>query len=148
MDANALAAALAADLRANWRRRGVAGAGILVALIVIYKLAMAFVFTDENRQAGEEIVAAVEAFKAGNKRYPERLAELQPKYLGRIPRPAPRSNFIYAVASDGTVAWFGYQKPGGGLSEYATDARRWRDIDYDESEALRMRTKEFVMGSK
>ena len=124
------------------------GAGALLALIVIYKLVVIFVLTDENRPAGEEIVAAVEAFKLGNKRYPGKLAELQPKYLGKIPRPAPGTNFVYGVSSDGTAAWFGYQRSRGGLSEYDSGTRKWRDIEYDDSDALRMRTKDFVMGPK
>ena len=123
-------------------------AGILVALIVIYKLVVIFVLTDENRPAGEEIVAAIEAFKQGNKRYPEKLAQLQPKYLGRIPRPAPGTNFVYGVSSDGAAAWFGYQTSGGGLREYASETRKWREVDYSDSDALRMGTKEFVIGPK
>ena len=148
MNAHALANALVADLRTNWRRRSVVAAGILVALIVIYKLVVVFVLADENRPAGEEIVAAIEAFKQGNKRYPEKLAQLQPKYLGRIPRPAPGTNFVYGVSADGGAAWFGYQTSGGGLSEYATEARKWREVDYSDSDALRMGTKEFVIGPK
>ena len=148
MNANALASALVTELRTNWRRSAVVGAGVLIALIAIYELVVTFVLTDENRPAGKQIVAAVEAFKQGNKRYPEHLAELQPRYLATIPRPAAGTNFVYAISSDGTVAWFGYQTSSGGISEYATDTRKWRDIEYDDSEALRMRTKEFVMGSR
>jgi hypothetical protein len=148
MNANALASALVADFRTNWRRRSVVGAGILVALVVIYKLVATFVLTGENRQAGEEIVAAIEAFKQGNKRYPEKLAQLQPKYLGKMPLPAPETSFVYAVSPDGAAAWFGYQTSRGGLSEYGSGTRKWRDIEYQESEALRMGTKEFVIGRK
>jgi len=144
MDANALARALLARLRTRWRRDAVIGAVVIVGAVTAYKLLVTFVLTEENRPAGEEIVAAVEAFKAGNKRYPGKLAELQPKYLGNIPRPAPGTNFIYAVSSDGASAWFGYQKSRGGLSEYSSGTRKWRDIDYDDSDALRMMTKEFV----
>jgi hypothetical protein len=148
VNANALARALVADLRTNWRRRSVVGAGVLVALVVIYKLVVIFVLTDENRRAGEEIVAAIEAFKQGNKRYPEKLAQLQPKYLGKIPLPAPGTNFVYAASSDGTAAWFGYQTSGGGLTEYGSGTRKWREVEYYESDALRMSTKEFVIGPK
>ena len=148
MNANALASAVVTELRTNWRRWSVVGAGTLVALIVTYKMVVVFVLTDENRPAGEEIVAAVEAFKLGNKRYPEKLAQLQPKYLGKIPKPAPGTNFVYAVSSDGTAAWFGYQTSRGGLSEYQSATRKWREIEYDDSEALRMTTKEFVIGPK
>ena len=148
MNANALASALVTGLRANWRRSAILGAGAVVGLVIVYELIAIFVLTDENRPAGKEIVAAVEAFKAGSKRYPEHLADLQPKYLEKIPRPAPGTNYVYAVSSDGTTAWFGYQTSRGGFSEYASDTRKWRDIDYDDSEALRMPTKEFVMGPK
>jgi len=148
MNANALASALVTELRANWRRWSVVGAGSLVGLIVAYKMVVIFVLTDVNRPAGEEIVAAVEAYKVSNKRYPEKLAQLQPKYIGKIPQPAPGTNFVYAVSSDGTVAWFGYQASSGGLSEYGSGTRKWRDIEYDDSDALRMGTKEFVMGPK
>ncbi len=148
MNAKALASALVTELRTNWRRASVVGAGALIALIVIYELVVIFVLSDKNRPAGEEIVAAVEAFKVGNKHYPERLAELQPKYLGKVPQPAPGTNFVYAVSSDGTAAWFGYQTSRGGLSEYRSATRKWREIEYDDSEALRMTTKEFVMGPK
>ena len=148
MDAKALAAALVNDLRANWLRRCILGAVVLVALVVIYKLVVVTVITDENRPAGDEIVAALEAFKLRNTRYPEKLADLQPKYLGKIPRPVPGTNFVYGVSSDGTGAWFGYQTLRGGLSEYGSDTRKWRDIEYDDSDALRRRTKEFVMGPK
>jgi hypothetical protein len=148
MNANMIASALVAELRTAWRKWAiVAGVG-LVVLVVLYKLVMIFVLTDENRPASEEIVAAVEAYKVSNKRYPEKLAQLQPKYLGKIPRPAPGTNFVYGVSSDGTAAWVGYQTSRGGLTEYDSSTRKWRDIDYDDSDALRMRTKEFVMGPK
>jgi len=141
------ASALVTELRANWRKWAiVAGVG-LVVLVVVYKLAVFFV-TDENRPAGEEIVAAVEAYKAGNKRYPENLAQLQPKYLGKIPRPAPGTNFVYATSPDGAAAWFGYQTRGDVFCEYDSGTRKWRNLEYDQSDALRMRTKEFVIGPK
>jgi len=141
------ASALVTELRANWRKWAiVAGVG-LVVLVVVYKLAVFFV-TDENRPAGEEIVAAVEAYKAGNKRYPENLVQLQPKYLGKIPRPAPGTNFVYATSPDGAAAWFGYQTRGDVFCEYDSGTRKWRNLEYDQSDALRMRTKEFVIGPK
>jgi hypothetical protein len=94
------------------------------------------------------IVAAVEAYKVSNKRYPEKLAELQPKYLGKIPRPAPGTNFVYASSSDGAAAWFGYQTLRDVFVEYDSRTRTWQELEYDQSEALRIRTKEFVMGPK
>ena len=148
MNANALASALVTELRANWRRWSVVGAGSLVGLIVAYKMVVIFVLTDVNRPAGEEIVAAVEAYKVSNKRYPEKLAQLQPKYLGKVPKPAPGTNFVYAASQDGAAAWFGYQTLRDVFCEYDSRTRRWQNLDYDQSDALRQQVKEFVMGPK
>jgi hypothetical protein len=145
---NAFARALVDDLRTNWRRRSVLGAAVLVALVVVYKLVVITVLTDENRRAGEEIVAAIEAFKQQNKRYPEKLAQLQPKYLGKIPLPARGTNFVYAASSDGTAAWFGYQTQQDTFNEYDTRTRKWQRLEYEDSEALRVQAREFVLGPK
>jgi len=32
--------------------------------------------------------------------------------------------------------------------EYDSGTRKWRNLEYDQSDALRMRTKEFVIGPK
>jgi len=135
-------------LRTRWPRAAVIALGTLAGVYVAYRLAMGFVFTDENRPAGEEIVAAVEAYKAANKRYPENLELLQPKYVGKIPSPAPGTNFVYAIPSDGSAAWFGYQTSRGMLSEYDSQTRKWRELDFDDSHALRMPTKQFVLGPR
>ena len=147
MNANQIATALVTELRTRWRKWAiVAGVG-LVGLVVLYKV-FVVVVTDENRPAGEEIVAAVEAYKVSNKRYPEKLAQLQPKYLGMIPKPAPGTNFVYAASSDGAAAWFGYQTLRDVFCEYDSRTRKWQNLEYDESDALRQQTKEFVMGPK
>jgi hypothetical protein len=148
MNANMIASALVAELRTAWRKWAiVAGAG-LVVLVVVYKFLMVSVLTDENRPAGEEIVAAVEAYKVSNKRYPEKLAQLQPKYLGKIPKPVPGTNFVYASSPDGAAAWFGYQTLLDVFCEYDSRTRKWQNREYDDSDALRQQTKEFVMGPK
>jgi hypothetical protein len=148
MNANAIASALVTELRTAWRKWAIVAGVSVVGVFVLYKLATKVVFADENRPAGEEIVAAVEAYKVGHKHYPEKLAELQPKYLAKIPKPAPGTNFVYASSSDGSTAWFGYQTLGDAFREYNSGTHKWQDLEYDQSEALRMRTKEFVMGPK
>ena len=148
MNANMIASALATELRTSWRKWAIVAGTGLVVLAVVYKLLMIFVFTDENRPAGEEIVAAVEAYKVSNKRYPEKLAQLQPKYLGKVPKPAPGTNFVYAASQDGAAAWFGYQTLRDVFCEYDSRTRRWQNLDYDQSDGLRQQVKEFVMGPK
>lgn len=148
MNANSIARALAAELRTGWRQWAIVAGVVVVLLVVAYKLVIIPKLKDENRPAGEAIVAAAEAYKVANKRYPEQLAELQPKYLGKIPQPAPGTNFVYATSPDGAIAWFGYQTLRDVFCEYDSVTRRWEDLEYDQSQALRMRTKEFVMGPK
>lgn len=146
---NAIVTALRLSaLRTRWRRAAIVAFATVAGVYIVYKLVTLFAFRDENRPAGEQIVAAVEAYKAANKRYPEKLALLQPRYLGKIPPPAPGTNFVYAIPSDGSAAWFGYQTLRGVFSEYDSRTRTWRELDYDDSQALRMQTKEFVMGPK
>ena len=134
--------------RIGLRKAAIATAGVLVVLFAVYWVLAAFVLRDENRPAGDEIVAAFEAYKAANKRYTERLAELQPKYLGKVPKPAPGTNFVYGTTYDGSSAWFGYQTLRDAFMEYDCQTRKWEKIEYDGSQALRARTKEFVMGPK
>jgi len=146
---NSIANALSIPaLRTRWRRWAVVAGGAFVLLFVAYKVVVVFVLTDANQPAGNQIVAAVEAYKLANKRYPEKLAQLQPKFLQKIPQPAPGTNFVYAASSDGTSAWFGFQTERDTLVEYDSQTRRWQGIDYSDSEALRAQNKEFVMGPK
>jgi hypothetical protein len=135
-------------LRTRWRKWAVVAGGAFVLLYVLYKLVVAFVLADANEPASEQIVAAVERYKLGNKRYPEKLSELQPKYLPKIPQPAPDTNFIYATSSDGTIAWFGYQTQRDTFIEYDSRTRKWQSLDYSASDALQAPNKEFVMGPK
>lgn len=136
------------ELRTGWRKWAVVAGGAFVLLYVLYKLVVIFVLTDVNQPASEQIVGAVEMYKVGNKRYPERLAQLQPKYLAKIPQPAPGTNFVYAASSDGTTAWFGYQTERDTFVEYDSRTRKWETLDYSASEALRVQDKEFVKGPK
>ena len=122
--------------------------GVVVAAYVIYRGIVVFVLADENQPAGEKIVAAVETYKRANGRFPEKLAQLQPRFLAAIPQPVSGTNFVYAASSDGTTCWFGYQTRRATLNEYDSQTRKWQYLDYDDSDALRMRVKEFVMGPK
>src|SRR5207245_205293 len=84
-------------LRTGWRKWAVVAGGAFVLLYVLYKLVVIFVLTDVNQPASEQIVTAVEKYKLANKRYPEKLAQLQPKYLPKIPQPAPGTTFLHDV---------------------------------------------------
>ncbi len=146
---NSIVSALGIPALGTGRRRwAVVAGGAFVLLYVLYKVVVVFVLTDANHPAGEQIVAAFEAYKLANKRYPEKLAELQPTYLPQMPQPAPGTNFVYATSSDGATAWFGYQTQRDTFVEYDSGTRKWQSLDYSASDALRMQNKEFVMGPK
>jgi hypothetical protein len=135
-------------LPTGWRRNAVIAGAVVVAVFVIYRGIVPHVLPEENRPAGEAIVAALEAYKRANGRYPEKLAQLQPRFLAAIPQPVSGTNFAYAATSDGTACWFGYQTPRDMYNEYDSRVRKWQYLEYEDSDALRMRVKEFVMGPK
>ena len=121
---------------------------VLVVAFVSYRFVVPRVLADENRPAGEAIVAAAEAYKRANRRFPEKLAQLQPRFLAAIPQPASGTNFVYAASSDGTTCWFGYQTHRDMFNEYDSRTRKWKYLEYEDSDALSRPVKEFVMGPK
>ena len=129
-----------------WRKAVVIAAGAGIAAYLAWKLVVTVVLPDENRPASDRIVAAVETFKAATGKYPEKLAELEPKFFKTLPRPVPDTNFVYAVAPDGKSFWFGYQTARDNLAEYDSRARKWEEVEYEDSYVLRQRAKEFVKG--
>ena len=147
LDPKAIVAKLRDLWNLNWRMVA-AVAVLVVAVVLLYRSITASFFGEENAAAGNAIVGALEAFKRGNGRYPEKLALLTPKPLAEIPQPAPDTNFVYAVSSDGKECWFGYQSRRGTLNEYDCSTHKWAYRDYEDSDALRFPRKEFVRGPK
>jgi hypothetical protein len=135
-------------LPTGWRRRAAIAGIVVVAALVIYRFVVPRVLADENRPAGEAIVTAAEAYKRANGRFPEKLAQMQPRFLAAIPQPVSGTNFVYAASSDGTTCWFGYQTHRDMFNEYDSRTRKWQYLEYEDSDALRMLGKEFVMGPK
>lgn len=146
-DPKAIVAQLRDPRNLNWRTVA-ALAAVVVVFVWLYRSSVAYFFREENAVAGSRIVGALEAFKRGTGSYPEKLALLKPDYLAEIPQPAPDSNFVYAVSSDGKGCWFGYQVPRGVLNEYECSTRKWTYREYEDSDALKSFRKEFVMGPK
>ena len=145
-DPKAIVAWLRDPRNLNWRTVA-ALAGVVVALVLLYR-GVAFFFREENAAAGNTIVRALEAFKRGAGRYPEKLELLMPTYLAEIPQPAMDTNFVYAASSDGKECWFAYQVRRGVLNEYECSTRKWSYREYEDSDALKSLRKEFVMGPK
>ena len=89
-DPKALLAQLRDPRFLNWKS-GVALAVLVAALWFLYRNTAAVLFTEENASSGYAIASALEEYRLNAGRYPEKLAELKPRYLAEIPRPAERS---------------------------------------------------------
>jgi hypothetical protein len=147
LDPKAIVAQLRDPRNLNWKTVA-ALAGVVVALVLLYRAGVASHFREENAPEAITIVGALEAFKRGTGHFPEKLALLKPGHLAEIPQPAPDTNFIYAVSPDGKECWFAYQMHGGILNEYECGTHKWAHREYEDSDALRSLRKEFVMGPK
>ena len=114
---------------------------VLVAIVVIagllFFLGITFIFSDENEAAGKSIAAALEAFSKEQGRYPERLAELTPKYLAAIPAAGKYFPIVYAADSDGKQCWLAYAVHRDSLQEYDCQKRTWQLTEYEDSRAVK-----------
>src|SRR5437870_1688139 len=79
------------EREAHMTRMRTIAAGVALALLILMSYC-AFVISPRveradkaNRQSADAIVAALEQYRAQNGRYPEKLFELQPRFLARVP---------------------------------------------------------------
>ena len=83
------------------------------------------------RQRAGTVIAAVEAFHAAEKRYPDTLAQLAPKYLESVPRAKYTvffGDFIYfTAAGDATLEFVAL--PPFGRPTYRFARGRWGYLD-------------------
>jgi hypothetical protein len=121
---------------------------VLVAIVLIAGLlffaGMTFIFSDENKAAGESIAVAVEAFSKEKGLYPERLDDLRPKYLAAIPAAGQHWGIVYAVEPDAKQCWVAYQVHRDSFREYDCQKRVWQLLDYDESLAVKHPKAEWI----
>jgi hypothetical protein len=129
-----------------WRKWLMIAAAAAVGVYLSWRGTVTYVLPEENQPAGEKIVAALEAHKRATGKFPPKLGELEPKFLAKLPRPVPDTNFVYAATSDGSGFWFGYQTNRDNLAEYDSRTRKWEYVEYEDSYVLRQRGKEFVKG--
>ena len=122
----ALAAWRRPEARRAWFIRSTAYgcAGLAMAGIVMLNRALAV-------QGAEDIVAAVENFRAAENRYPKELEELVPRYLDRLPRGDVRPwGSIYRYWDVDEARFLSYTKPPWPVRHiYDFRKRQWR---YDD----------------
>lgn len=94
-------------------------------------LALNRVQNELARERAEKVVAAVEAFNAAEKRYPDKLEDLVPRYLPEIPvakYTLPFHTFQYRVYS-GRQSLIYTTMPPFGRRIYSFKEKRWNNID-------------------
>jgi uncharacterized RDD family membrane protein YckC len=88
------------------------------------------------------VVAALDAYKQKNGRYPQSLRDLHPGFLGRLPN-LDRSVLTYSVSATGDQCWLaivywmapGFFMPSDMVNEYDCSARKWQLMDYSQMTA-------------
>ena len=92
---------------------------------------------DINMRETLPVVAALDAYRKKNGRYPDNLAALHPEYLPRLPALAERTPLYYAVEGDQCWLAIVYWRDAGLLphdrvNEYECKTREWTNLDYVE----------------
>ena len=97
---------------------------------------------EHNMRQAVPVVAALDAYRAKNGRYPERLEGLTPAYLQAMPRLAGKSALRFAATPAGDGCWLAIVYwmeagllPHDRINEYDCRTREWRNLDYNEMHA-------------
>ncbi len=94
-----------------------------------------------NRARGEQIVAALEKFRSDQKKYPETLRSLEPRYISQLPlmkryEEDPGREFTYQRSNDGsgfTLEYMGAPVSVGPCDcgfKYDSASRTWQPVLY------------------
>jgi hypothetical protein len=112
------------------RRQKLRNLGIYVAAVVLV-----FVFNTINNRLAEsradDLIVAVNAFRAKNHRYPQSLVELTPEFLPAVPvaKYTLAENRFFYSASEGDAWSFYVSLPPFGRRTYHFNAGKWGYID-------------------
>ena len=135
--------------RPSWKS-GLFGTAVLLLVLAspvyVYLYPMhgmlAMEINDHNMAEALPVVAALDAYKQKNGRYPDSLALLHPRFLGRLPQLAPGNALHYAASPAGDQCWLAivYWHEAGFLpsdraNEYECASRSWTNVDYDDLHA-------------
>lgn len=107
------------------------------------------VFVNEDDQpAADQIVAALETYRAAHGRYPETLQALVPAPLASLPSPRDFGRIGYAALDGGTSCRIGYFTHRDFLKEYECATRQWRSLEYDESRLVKDPGVQWIEGKR
>lgn len=94
------------------------GFSIIFSLYSIYRDLIEEKLIEKTKIQGNEIVDALERYFAENKRYPDSLDKLVPKYLTKIPRPKWGQGWRYISGGESFFIETGYKDILGGNEYY------------------------------
>jgi hypothetical protein len=118
-------------------RAGKSTAWILASLVVLALLARGcygLVYNQEDQPKAELIIAALDAYRARNGRYPPSLDELAPQFMPQLPVPRQYGIIDYVVDEPGEKCWVAYNTHRDYVKEYDCRTRQWLVFDYDDRE--------------
>ena len=116
------------------------------ALIVVAIFALGFVglractrsiFNEVSKPGGVALAAAIEAYQRAHGRCPEKLEQLVPEILPRLPEPAEHTIFAYRTLPDGSQCWLAFKVHRDFFQEYDSRTRAWTLQEYDDSQAIK-----------
>lgn len=79
-----------------------------------------------SQSRAESLIAACESYREANRRYPERLADLAPRFIPEIPKARRtwlQAEFSYRAGSEHVLGWT--TLPPFGRRYYVLEAKRW-----------------------
>jgi cyanate permease len=124
-------------------------AGVAAAAVLVYWYGA---HGKEAKEANElnarevaPVVAALDAFRQKNGRYPGSLSQLYPEYLQRLPRLYLQSGLLFKSSESGDGCWLAvfphyipsFFLPSDLANEYDCGSRFWSVLDIDEARAQR-----------
>lgn len=124
--------------RSFWAKKYRACRGERMIRLAIYLSAVALVFglaifnASLAKERAAQIIAATESFKAVNGKYPDRLEQLAPQFIPKIPSKAKLTlmdgGFRYFVEADGHTLMYVSMQPYLRRS-YQFETKRWSELD-------------------
>jgi hypothetical protein len=118
-------------------RAGKSTAWILASLVVLALLARGcygLVYNQEDQPKAELIIAALDAYRARNGRYPPSLDALAPQFMPQLPVPRQYGIIDYVVDEPGEKCWVAYNTHRDYVKEYDCRTREWLVFDYADRE--------------
>jgi hypothetical protein len=106
---------------------------VLVVLVLLARGCYGLVYNQEDQPKAELIIAALDAYRARNARYPPTDA-LVPQFMPQLPVPRQYGIIEYIVDEAGEKCWVAYNTHRDYVKEYDCRTRQWLDLDYDDRE--------------